>query len=83
MNPIVKLTYAFSACLFAAIALCSIIIYGGEWARNTAILSSFIACLSQFVAQDTTNKAYRVSIYLAYASFVAFLLAFYWLVRGW
>ncbi|WP_273727483.1 hypothetical protein [Brucella gallinifaecis] len=82
MNPIEKLTYAFSACLFAAIALCSIIIYGSEWSRNTAIIASFLACPSQFVAQDTTNKAYRASIYLAYASFVAFLLAFFWLVRG-
>lgn len=83
MNPIEKLNYVLSACLFAAIALCSIIIYGGEWSRNTAIAASFLACLSQFVAQDTTAKAYKASIYLAYGSFITVLLAFFWLVRGW
>ena len=83
MNPIEKLTYAFSACLFAAIALVSIIVYGDDWSRNTAILASFLACLSQFVAQDTTAKAYKASIYLAYGSFITFLLAFFWLIRGW
>ncbi|MCK4207190.1 hypothetical protein J3U99_20695 [Brucella pituitosa] len=75
--------FAFSACLFAAIALCSIIVYGGDWSRSAAIFTSFLACLSQFVAQDTTNKAYRASVYLAYGSFIGFLLAFFWFVRGW
>ncbi|QNQ62509.1 hypothetical protein IB024_01760 [Brucella sp. 6810] len=83
MNPIEKLIFAFSACLFAAIALCSTIIFGGEWARNAAIFASFLACMSQFVAQDLSNKAYRTSVYLAYGSVVVFLLAFFWLVRGW
>ncbi|KAB2733624.1 hypothetical protein [Brucella intermedia] len=83
MNPIEKMIFAFSACLFAAIALCSVIVFGGVWARNAAIAASFIACMSQFVAQDLSNKAYRASIYLAYCSFVVFLLAFFWLVRGW
>nr|WP_278555173.1 hypothetical protein [Brucella anthropi] len=83
MNPIEKMIFAFSACLFAAIALCSVIVFGGVWARNAAIAASFIACMSQFVAQDLSNKAYRASIYLAYGSFVVFHLAFFWLVRGW
>ncbi|MBX8825256.1 hypothetical protein [Ochrobactrum sp. SFR4] len=82
MSTSLKMIYAFSACLFAAIALCSIVAYGGEWARNTAILSSLFACFSQFVAQDTSWRAYAASIIAAYFSFGLLALAFYWLAIG-
>lgn len=73
--------YALSSALFAAIYLIGVMVYGGEWARNCALAASFLACASQFMAQD--DGSYRASIYSAYAAFVVALLAFLWLVMGW
>lgn len=72
--------YALSASVFAAVFLGSLIIYGQETARDIAIAAAFLACGSQFTAQDP--KAYLASIYLAYAAFVAGILSYIALVTG-
>lgn len=82
MNSTEKLLFAFSACVFAAISISAVIVYGGHAARSFAIASSFIACLSQFVAQDTSNRAYRISIGFAYTAFATFVAAFILMVLG-
>jgi hypothetical protein len=73
--------YALSSALFAAIFLIGVMIFGGEYARNCAIAAAFLACASQFMAQD--EKAYRASIYSAYGAFIAGLMAYLWLLIGW
>lgn len=80
MNPIMQFLYAITAATFAAIFLVAIILYGGETARNTAIAASFLACASQFSAQEP--RSWKLSLYLAYAAFVAALFAFLCLLMG-
>jgi hypothetical protein len=75
------IAYAISSALFAAIFLVGVMVFGGEWARNCAIASAFLACACQFMAQD--EASYKASIYSAYAAFIAALLAFLWLMMGW
>lgn len=77
MTPVQQGGFIFSACVFAAIFLVGIIVYGGEWARIAALSAAFAACASQFTAQDahTDIKIWRASIYLAYASFILALVA--------
>jgi hypothetical protein len=55
-------------------------VFGRAWSRNIAIGAAFLACASQFLAQDPA--AYKASIYSAYAAFVAALLAYLWLLLG-
>ena len=72
--------YAISSALFAAIFLVGVMVFGSEYARNIAIAASFMACASQFTAQDANS--YKLSIYLAYGSFVAGLFSYVALVMG-
>lgn len=75
-----NVVYAISSALFAAIFLVGIMVFGGEWSRTIAIAAAFLACASQFMAQDPAS--YKASIYSAYAAFVAALLAYLWLLFG-
>ncbi len=75
-----QIMYAISSAVFAAIFLVGIMAFGGEWSRALAIAAAFLACASQFMAQD--HKSYKASIYSAYASFAAGLLAYLWLIFG-
>ena len=75
-----NVVYAISSALFAAIFLVAVMVFGGVWARNIAMIAAFLACVSQFTAQDP--GAYRVSIYSAYAAFVVALLAYLQLLLG-
>lgn len=72
--------YAFSSAVFAVVFLVAVIVYGDTAARNVAIGAAFLACASQFMAQDP--KAYVASIYAAYAAFVTALLAYVYLLLG-
>lgn len=73
-----NILYAISSALFAAIFLIGIMVFGGEWSRNIAIGAAFLACVSQFTAQDPAS--YKLSIYSAYAAFVVGLFAYLWLI---
>lgn len=75
-----NILYALSATAFAVVFLVAVIVFGGDIARNIAIGAAFLACASQFMAQDP--KSYRPSIYSAYAAFVAALLAYVQLLLG-
>lgn len=75
-----NIIYAISSAAFAILFLGAVIVYGDTAARNIAIGAAFLACASQFMAQDP--KAYRPSIYSAYAAFVAALLAYVQLLLG-
>lgn len=80
MTPIMRVCFAITAAVFAAIFLVSIIVFGGAVARNIAILASFLGCASQFTGQD--ERAYRVSRCFAWAAFAAALLAYACLIIG-
>lgn len=73
-----QIMYAISSSVFAAIFLVAIIVYGNDAARAIAIAAAWLACASQFTAQDA--KAWRVSIVLAYAAFIAGGLAFWFFI---
>ncbi len=75
-----NVVYAISSALFAAIFLIGVMVFGEPVARNVAIGAAFLACASQFMAQDP--KSYVPSIYSAYAAFVAALFSFIALVMG-
>lgn len=75
-----NIVYAVSSALFASIFLVGIMAFGGTWAREIALAAAFLACVSQFTAQDPAS--YRVSIYSAYAAFVVALLAYLQLLLG-
>lgn len=75
-----NIAYALSSALFAAIFLVAVMVFGDVVARNVAIGAAFLACASQFMAQDP--KSYVPSIYSAYAAFVAALFSFVALVMG-
>lgn len=75
-----NIAYALTAAVFAAIFLVAVMVFGGETARNIAILAAFLGCASQFTAQD--ERAYLVSIRLAYACFVAGLSSYIALLMG-
>jgi len=72
--------YAISSAAFAVLFLGAVIVYGDTAARNIAIGAAFLACGSQFMAQDPSS--YRASIYSAYAAFVVALLAYVYLLLG-
>lgn len=55
-------------------------VFGGVFARNVAIGAAFLACVSQFLAQDPA--CYKASIYSAYAAFIAGLFAYLSLLLG-
>lgn len=75
-----NIAFAISATIFAAIFLGGIMVFGGNLAREVAIGTAFLGCASQFLGPDP--KAYRASIYLAYAAFVAGLFAYLSLLMG-
>ncbi|CAN7370643.1 hypothetical protein [Aminobacter sp. LjRoot7] len=80
MNRIEWLGFVLSGCLFAAIFLVGIIVYGGGHARNIALTAALFACMSQFAGQD--QRLYRPSIFLAYAAFGAALWALFAIIQG-
>jgi hypothetical protein len=75
-----NILYAISGAAFAALFLAGIMIFGGVAARNIAIGAAFLACASQFMAQDPA--AYKASLYSAYAAFVAGQFAYLNLLLG-
>lgn len=75
-----NIVYAISSALFAGIFLVAVMVFGDLIARNVAIGAAFLACASQFMAQDP--KSYHASIYSAYAAFVAALFSFIALLMG-
>jgi hypothetical protein len=75
-----NILYAISSAAFAVLFLGSIMVFGGEWSRNIAIGAAFLACASQFMAQDP--KSYKGSIFSAYAAFVVGLSAYLYLLLG-
>jgi hypothetical protein len=75
-----NIAFAITASAFAAIYLCSIIVFGGEIARNIAIGAAFLGCASQYCGPDPAS--YKTSIYLAYAAFVAGIFAYIALLMG-
>ncbi|WP_312809343.1 hypothetical protein [Agrobacterium cavarae] len=72
--------FAITAAVFAAIFLVAVIVYGGVAARNMAVVASFIACASQFTGQEP--RSWKLSLYLAYAAFVAAFFALLFLLLG-
>lgn len=72
--------FAITAAVFAAIFVVAIIVFGDVWARIIAIGAAFLACASQFSAQD--EQAYRISRYSAWAAFAAALVAYACLIFG-
>ncbi|TGR83589.1 hypothetical protein EN866_33965 [Mesorhizobium sp. M2D.F.Ca.ET.223.01.1.1] len=80
MNPITWLGFVISACVFAVIFLGGVIVYGGEFSRDAALAAAFLGCISQFIGQD--QRAYRPSIYTAYAGFVLSGLALLLFMAG-
>lgn len=80
MTPIMHACFAITAAVFASIFLIAVMVFGAVWARNLAILASFLACASQFTGQD--DRAYRVSRYFAWAAFAASLVAYACLIIG-
>lgn len=75
-----SIMYALSSALFAAIFLVAVMVFGTENARNIAIAAAFLACGSQFTAQDPAS--YKLSIYLAYGAFVVALFSYVALLAG-
>lgn len=75
-----NLLYAISSAAFALLFLGALMVFGGIAARNIAIGAAFMACASQFMAQDPNT--YKASIYSAYAAFIAGLLAYLYLLLG-
>lgn len=75
-----NILYAISSAAFAILFLGAVIAYGGTVARDIAIGAAFLACASQFMAQDP--KAWLVSLYCAYAAFVAAFFAYLYLLLG-
>lgn len=71
-----KSTYALTGTVFFSIFLVSIICFGSEGARNTAIFASLLAGWSQFIAQDDRPVVGTVSIAAAYASIALGIVAF-------
>jgi hypothetical protein len=83
MNPnIEKLIFATGALVFAVIALVTVIAFGDEFSRAIAVWSAFIACLSQFVAQERHPVAQRVSIAIAYIAFALMFMALIYFTKG-
>jgi len=75
-----ELMFAISSSVFATIFLGSVIMFGGDVARDVAILASLFGCYSQFCGQD--QAAYKLSIYCAYFAFVLALFSYLALVTG-
>lgn len=75
-----NIAFAITASMFAAVYLVAIMVFGGETARNVAIAAAFLGCASQYCGPDP--KAWRLSIYLAYAAFVAAGFAYLALLLG-
>lgn len=69
MSPFEKIMFAFTASIFAILALTSLIVLGEHGTRTLAILSAFFGTASQFTGQDP--KAFKASIYLAYGALVS------------
>lgn len=67
MNRIEWLGFVLSGCMFAAIFLVGVIVYGGAHSRSIAVATAMFGCMSQFVAQD--QRLYRPSLAMAYATF--------------
>lgn len=77
MQPI----YALASVVFAAIFLVSIIALGNQMACNAALMSSWFACASQFLAQD--SRAWMWANGFAYAAFGASLGSLIFFIVGW
>ncbi len=75
-----SILYAISSAAFALLFLAAIMVFGGELARDVAIGAAFLACVSQFSAQDPAS--YKLSIYSAYAAFMVGLFAYLSLLLG-
>ena len=75
-----NVAFAITAAMFAALFLAPIMVFGGEFARNIAILAAFFGCISQFSGQDPAS--YRLSIYAAYAAFMTGLFSYIALILG-
>lgn len=80
MSDILRVCYALTAAAFAVVFLGAVIYYGGTAARNVAIGAAFLACASQFTAQESFS--WKVSLYLAYGAFIAGLFAYIYLLSG-
>jgi hypothetical protein len=80
MNPITWLGFVLSACVFAVIFLGGVIVYGGAFSRDAALAAAYFGCISQFVGQD--QRAFKASIYAAYAGFVLAGLALLLFMAG-
>lgn len=80
MNPTTWLGFVLSACAFAVVFLGGIIVYGEQFSRDAALAAAFMGCISQFIGQDP--RAYKPSIYAAYAGFVLAGLALLLFMAG-
>ncbi len=75
-----RVMFAITASMFCAVFLVSVIVYGGDVARNAAIGAALLGAASQFTGPDPAS--YRVSIYAAYAGFVAAAFSLFALIFG-
>lgn len=68
-----KTIFAITGTIFFVTFLASIIVYGGDNARNLAVFSAFLGGVSQYVAQD--ERCGSASIIIAYLAMALGVIA--------
>lgn len=67
--------FALCAVLFAVTGLLVMAIYGSHATRSLCAGVALVGCMSQFIGQDPSIRAQRVSIALSYIAFALALVA--------